>query len=69
MVSIGRKKDLKELGLYATEKNLQIRADHAFGISIISLTVDDAMVLRDEIDQWLSEAGQRIKRESSRITE
>ncbi|MHB1907460.1 MAG: hypothetical protein ACYCQJ_01160 [Nitrososphaerales archaeon] len=69
MVSIGQKKELKELELFATAKNLQIRADHSFGISIISLTMDDAMALRDDIDQWLSEAGQRIKRDAERIVE
>ena len=55
MVKPGRRKELKEVEIIATEEALQLRTNHAFGISIISLSTEDALQLRDEIEEWLSE--------------
>jgi hypothetical protein len=55
LVKPGRRKELKEVEIIATEEALQLRTNHAFGISIISLSTEDALQLRDEIEEWLSE--------------
>jgi hypothetical protein len=55
LVKTGRRKELKEVEIIATEEALQLRTNHAFGISIISLSTEDALQLRDEIEEWLSE--------------
>ncbi|MHB1907718.1 MAG: hypothetical protein ACYCQJ_02460 [Nitrososphaerales archaeon] len=55
MVKIASKKQIKDIELVALSNRLQIRTWHAFGISIISLTEDEALQLRDEIDEWVAE--------------
>jgi hypothetical protein len=55
LVKLGQHKQLKEIDLTGKLNCLQIRADHYFGISVISLSLEDALLLRDEIDEWIRE--------------
>jgi hypothetical protein len=64
LVKLGEHKRLKEIELAGKLDNLQIRADHYFGISVISLSSQDAFELRSEIDEWLKDQA-RIKTENA----
>lgn len=55
MVKLGQHRQLKEIDLAGKLDCLHIRADHYFGISVISLSTEDALRLRDEIDEWVRE--------------
>lgn len=60
MVKISKKKELKEIVLVGKANTLEIVSTHRFGISIISLTPEDAIDLRAEIDEWLAHQKQKI---------
>ncbi|MHB1907279.1 MAG: hypothetical protein ACYCQJ_00250 [Nitrososphaerales archaeon] len=61
----GSRKEIGEVELYALGNSLQMRANHSFGISVISLNVEQAMELREEIDEWLAEnRSQRVNQKS-----
>jgi hypothetical protein len=55
LVKLGQNRQLREIDLSGRIDSLQIRADHYFGISVISLSAEDALTLRDEIEEWLKE--------------
>ena len=55
MVVIGKKKEIKDIEIIGRITTLDIVARHHFGISIISLSYEDAQEFREEIDEWLCE--------------
>jgi hypothetical protein len=55
LVKLGRKRQIREIELIGRNKSVDIIARHAFGISIISLSPEDVLELREEIDEWLAE--------------
>jgi hypothetical protein len=55
LVAVGKKKEIKEIEIIGNEKTFDIISRHAFRISIISLSTDDALELQDEIDEWIAE--------------
>jgi hypothetical protein len=55
LVKPGQHRQLKEIDLSGKSDCFQIRTNHYFGISVISLSSEDALQLRDEIDGWVGE--------------
>lgn len=55
MVAIGKKKEIKEIEIIGRIRTFDIVARHHFGISIISLSYEDAQEFREEIDEWFRE--------------
>jgi hypothetical protein len=51
---------MKEIELNGKLESLDIIARHHFGISIISLTTEDAIKLRSEIHEWLTQRGREV---------
>jgi hypothetical protein len=49
-------KEIKEIQIIGRIHTLDIIARLYFGISMISLSPDEALLLREEIDEWLEEA-------------
>lgn len=49
MVKIGAKKEIKEIEIVGRNVTLDIIARHNFGISIVSLSLEEALKLREEI--------------------
>jgi hypothetical protein len=70
LVKVGKKKELKEVELIGTKEAVQLRTTHAFGISIISFSTEDALQLRDEIEEWITDnARENPKTEKPRFHE
>ena len=54
MAEIAEVKQLKELEIHEFKDAFQIRTWHRFGVSVISLTKEEAAELKKEIGKWLS---------------
>jgi uncharacterized protein (DUF2344 family) len=55
MVMVETRKEIKDVEIIERKESFDIVARHHFGISIISLKPEDALELRQEIDEWLSQ--------------
>jgi hypothetical protein len=59
VVRANQKKEIKEVELYGRKDSVEIVSRHQFGISIITLSYEDVLELREELDEWLAEQQQK----------
>jgi hypothetical protein len=55
VVRTGEKTEIKEVEVYGRKDNIEVVTRHRTGISIITLSHEDVMQMRHEMDEWLAE--------------